>query len=59
MNLFTTLTAADMRPAQGSAEHVSERASVSQRASVSERASDVRERARAEANAATGRSGER
>ena len=59
MNPFTTLTAADMRPAQGSAEHVSERASVSQRYSVSERASDVRERARAEANAATRRSGER
>ena len=53
MDPFTTLTAADMLLAQGSAEHVSERASVSQRAS------DVRERARAEANTATGRSGER
>ena len=53
MNPFTTLIAADMRPAQGSAKHGSERAS------LSERASDVRERARAVANAATGRSGER
>ena len=53
MNPFTTLTAADMCLAQDSAEHVSERAS------VSERAPDVRERARAEANTATGRSGER
>ena len=47
MNPFTTLIAADVRPAQGGAEH------------VSERTSDVRERARAEANAAKGRSGER
>ncbi len=47
MNPFMTLIAADMRPAQDGAEH------------ASERTSDVRERARAEANAAKGRSGER
>ncbi len=47
MNAFMTLIAADMRPAQGGVEH------------VGERTSDVRERARAEANAAMGRRGER
>jgi len=41
------LIAADLRVAQGGAEH------------VSERTSDVRERAHAEANAAPGRSGRR